>query len=190
MINAEVKYLAYLAVASFALSILLQVSKVSATSHSTGQPQSHSHCTIVLTSSRSSHNDVELIGIRLVRKVTRQFIHDGKQPLIIQLSSPKCFSILSPKAMDTFQRISGSAEYHIFSINAHHQWHQSCLAHLPEGYGPGVDVLECMIILGLDRYPELADGLVLCNPDREGAIGLIAEDPTRDQDLVRHAGRT
>jgi len=74
---AEVKYLTYLAVVSFTLSILLQVSKVSATSHSSGQPQSHSHCTIVLTGCWNPHDDVELIGIRLVQKVTRQFIHDG-----------------------------------------------------------------------------------------------------------------
>jgi hypothetical protein len=42
MINTEVKYLTYLAVVSFTLSILLQVGKVSATSHSSNQPQSHS----------------------------------------------------------------------------------------------------------------------------------------------------
>ena len=43
---------------------------------------------------------------------------------------------------------------------------------------PGVDVLECKIILGLDCYPQLADGLVFCNPNWEGIIGLIAQDPT------------
>ena len=80
MFNTEVKYLTYLVVVSFALSILLQVSEVtqvSTTSHSSGQPQSHSHCITVLTSSWHPHNNVELIGIRLVRTVTRQFMHDS-----------------------------------------------------------------------------------------------------------------
>ena len=102
-------------VVSFALSILLQVSKVSAMSHSSGQPQS------LLTSSQSPHNDVELIGIRLVRKVTRQLSTTANGLLSSRLTSPKCPSILSLKAMETFQRIKESAEYQIFSINTHHQ---------------------------------------------------------------------
>ena len=62
---------------------------------------------------------------------------------------------------------------------------------LPEGYGPGVDVLECKMILGFDSYPQVADHLVLCNPDREGIVGglgvrVIAEDPTQEYDVVGH----
>jgi len=66
MFNTEVKYLTYLVIVSFTLLILLQVSKVSSTHHSSGQPQSHRHCTIILTSSWSPHNDVELIGIGFI----------------------------------------------------------------------------------------------------------------------------
>jgi hypothetical protein len=90
--------------------------------------------------------------------------------------------------METFQRIRESAEYDLQHQHAPLYVPDSELTHLPEGYGPGVNVLKCKIILGLDHYPQLTDGLVLCNPDWEGTIGLIAEDPTREQDLVRHAG--
>jgi hypothetical protein len=59
-----------------------------------------------------------------------------------------------------------------------HQCAPPELAHLPEGYEPGVNVLECKIILGLDSYHQFANSLVLCNPDWEGTI-----DPTQEQDL-------
>jgi hypothetical protein len=48
---------------------------------------------------------------------------------------------------------------------------------LPEGYGPGVDMLECKMILGFDSYPQVADRLVLCNPDREGIVGALGSSP-------------
>jgi len=74
--------------------------------------------------------------------------------------------------METFQRIRESAEYQIFSINVNHQ---SSLTF------QSADVLECKIILGLDYYPQLAYGLLLCNPDWNGINGLVA----KDQDLCK-----
>jgi len=54
-----------------------------------------------------------------------------------------------------------------------HQHAPPELTHLPEDYGLGINVLECKIILGLDHYPQLVDGLVLCNLDQEGTIELF-----------------
>jgi len=96
--------------------------------------------------------------------------------------------------LDTFVEGNGNLAEHKGECRVSDLQHQHTppeLTHLPEGYAPGFNMLECKIILGLDRYPQLANSLVLCNPDQEGTIGLITENPTQEQDLIRHrAGRT
>jgi len=69
--------------------------------------------------------------------------------------------------LDTFLKGNGNLPENKGECRASDLQHQRApeLAHLPEGYGPGINVLECKIILGLGHYPQLADGLVLCNLD-------------------------
>lgn len=86
-----------------------------------------------------------------------------------QENSPRCHSEVGP-----------SAEFQIIELTQTAE-----LTYFPEYQGLGINMLKCMFILILDLFLQIADGRRCFNQNRKDIVGAIADDPTKELDLLR-----